>query len=124
MNLYTSQLTTAIDDQKDIDFVSRLSKQSQERVRLYRTRQPPEKGEPESYPIDHNHTHFLLLEDEFEDGDKKWRDAVKHPFRADLILSMRAQIEQESRKITQQGRSKDNIGLIMTICLSIFVPIL
>ena len=89
----------------DISPATESKGESQERVRLYRTRFPPE-SETESYPLDPNHTHFLLLEDQFGASDKKWRNAFcnEQRLRADLILPLRTKIEQESRKISQQGR--------------------
>lgn len=90
----------------DPEFLSQLEKRSQKRIRLYRTRLVKDEGESESYPLDHNHTHFILLDDQFGEGDKEWRAKCKKPLRADLILRMRAQIEQESRKVTQQGKRK------------------
>lgn len=125
MNLCLFQAITSEVDQNTVEtaFLESLEKKTRERVRLYRTRQPPEKGEPESYPLDHNHTHFLLLQDEFGDGDRKWKDHFNGRFRADLILPMRAQIEQESRKLTQQGRSKYCTRSTITIRQSIYTCI-
>jgi len=49
-----------------------------------------------------------MLEDEFgEDDDRKEKPEYRDILRVDLILNRRAQIEQESRKITNQGQSKD-----------------
>jgi hypothetical protein len=76
------------------------------RIRLYRMRQPSKKEKPETYPLDHNHTHFLMLQDQFGDDDVKWRDETGTAYRADLILNLRAQIEEESRKIPNQGQCK------------------
>jgi hypothetical protein len=71
-------------------------------VKLYRNRVPAE-GE-KSYPLDPNHTHFLLLDDMCGPDDEKWR---KHgyPVRADLTIQMRAEIEQAARRITNHGQS-------------------
>lgn len=48
-----------------------------------------------------------MLEDEFGKDDEKWKESeYQNLLRADLILDLRAQIEEESRKITNQGQSK------------------
>ncbi|CAF1523283.1 unnamed protein product [Adineta ricciae] len=123
------QIATA-DEKRTYDtFSHRLKKTNEQRVRLYRMRHPPEKGEAETYPLDHNHTHFLLLADQFGPGEMKWRNATKAAFRADLILPIRAQIEQASRVVTQQGHEfkipivqiliEGGTSSILTVCESI-----
>ncbi|CAF4396515.1 unnamed protein product [Rotaria socialis] len=109
--------------------IEKSSERSEQNVRLYRVRQPPEKGEPESYPLDHNHTHFIILQDEFGEGDRKWKSKFKENVRADLILPIRAQIEQESRTIKRQGQKykipivqilvDGGVSSILTVCESI-----
>ncbi|CAF1577462.1 unnamed protein product [Rotaria sordida] len=44
-------------------------------------------------------------DDNFKEGDRQWKAKFVDRLRADLILPMRAQIEQESRKVTQQGQT-------------------
>ncbi|CAF1536698.1 unnamed protein product [Rotaria sordida] len=85
---------------------STFEKKAKDRVRLYRTRQPSDKEKPETYPLDHNHTHFLMLQDEFkENDDRDQKPEYRHVFRINLILDLRAEIENESRKITNQGQT-------------------
>lgn len=89
-----------------------FKKQSKQRERLYRTREFSDKNKRQSYALDHNHTHFLLLEDKFGDnGDIQVKTADGEVLRTDLILKLRAQIERESRKITSQGQSQYLIHL-------------
>jgi hypothetical protein len=73
--------------------------------KLYRNRFPIRGKPPETCPIDPNHTHFILLDDLCGPEDKEWK---KHGFgvRSDLILNLRAQIEQEARKLNHHGQSK------------------
>ena len=84
----------------------RFNRTSKERERLYRARQPFDDEKPETYPLDHNHSYFLMLEDEFGDNENKWRDQCGTSCRIDLVLNIRAEIENESRNITIDGQSK------------------
>ncbi|CAF3951776.1 unnamed protein product [Rotaria sordida] len=65
-----------------------------DREKLYRNCVPQKK--PPSYPLDPNHTHFILLDDKCGADDETWR---RHgfPVRADLTIQLRAEIEQEAR---------------------------
>jgi len=72
-------------------------------------RQPLKDEKPETYPLDHNHTHFLMLQDQFGDDDIKWRKETGAAYRADLVLNQRALIEQESRQIPNQGQCKKSL---------------
>lgn len=84
-----------------------FEKRTKQRERLYRTRQTSDKEKPETHPLDHNHTHFLMLQDEFgEEDNRREKPENRYALRTDLILNLRAQIEEESRKITSQGQSK------------------
>ena len=84
-----------------------FNKSRKERERLYRTRRPRKREKPETYPLDHNHTHFLMLQDEFgEDDDRDEKPEYRDLFRISLMLDLRAQIEEESRKVLSQGQSK------------------
>ncbi|CAF1266794.1 unnamed protein product [Rotaria sordida] len=68
-------------------------------------------------------------DDNFEEGDRHWKAKFVDRLRADLILPMRAQIEQESRKVTQQGQTfmipivqilvEGGVSSILTVCESI-----
>ncbi|CAF1621290.1 unnamed protein product [Rotaria magnacalcarata] len=49
-----------------------------------------------SYPLDPNHTHFILLDDNCGASDDKWKQ-YGFPVRADLTIQLRAEIEQEAR---------------------------
>ncbi|CAF1684725.1 unnamed protein product, partial [Didymodactylos carnosus] len=67
--------------------------------KLYRNREPF--SNDENCSLDPNHTHFLLLDDLYGSDIQNWKD--QHPekinCRTDLISTIRAEIEQESRKI-------------------------
>ncbi|CAF4047534.1 unnamed protein product, partial [Rotaria sp. Silwood1] len=65
-----------------------------DREKLYRNCVPQEK--PASYPLDPNHTHFILLDDKCGPNDETWR-RYGYPVRADLTIQLRAEIEQEAR---------------------------
>ncbi|CAF4040031.1 unnamed protein product, partial [Rotaria sordida] len=68
-------------------------------------------------------------DDNFKEGDRQWKAKFVDRLRADLILPMRAQIEQESRKVTQQGQTdmipivqiliEGGVSSILTVCESI-----
>jgi len=74
--------------------------------KLYRNRNRNlNSNEPASYPIDPNHTHFILLDDGCGSDDQNWRK-YGYPIRADLTLQLRAEIEQEARKYERHGQSK------------------
>ncbi|CAF1136823.1 unnamed protein product, partial [Didymodactylos carnosus] len=87
-----------------------LEKTLRNSIRLYRTRQLPKSEVTESFPLDTNHTHFLLLDDMCGANDEDWKKMFslskedEHkgeiPRRADLTLKLRAEIEQEARKTT------------------------
>ncbi|CAF3197546.1 unnamed protein product [Rotaria sp. Silwood2] len=62
--------------------------------KLYRYHAPQD--EPQSYPLDPNHTHFILLDDTWGEDDEKWQ-RNKCNVRADLTIQLRAEIEQEAR---------------------------
>ncbi|CAF3904585.1 unnamed protein product [Rotaria sp. Silwood2] len=62
--------------------------------KLYRNHAPQD--EPQSYPLDPNHTHFILLDDKWGEDDEKWQ-RNKCNVRADLTIQLRAEIEQEAR---------------------------
>lgn len=80
------------------------TKPNEKHVYLYRLRQPLKEEQPETYPLDHNHTHFLMLKDPFGNNDIDWRSQRDVDFRADLVLNLRTQIEEESQKISNQGQ--------------------
>ncbi|CAF4729630.1 unnamed protein product, partial [Rotaria sp. Silwood2] len=65
-----------------------------DREKLYLNCVPQEK--PASYPLDPNHTHFILLDDKCGPNDETWR-RYGFPVRADLTIQLRAEIEQEAR---------------------------
>ncbi|CAF1378060.1 unnamed protein product [Rotaria sp. Silwood1] len=65
-----------------------------DREKLYRNCVPREK--PASYPLDPNHTHFILLDDKCGPNDEIWR-RYGYPVRADLTIQLRAEVEQEAR---------------------------
>ncbi|CAF4082209.1 unnamed protein product [Rotaria sordida] len=65
-----------------------------DREKLYRNCVPQEK--PSSYPLDPNHTHYILLDDKCGVGDETW-SRYGFPVRADLTIQLRAEIEQEAR---------------------------
>jgi hypothetical protein len=74
--------------------------------KLYRNRYPTENETPKSCPIDPNHTHFILLDDCCGSSDTEWTK-YNCRVRADLILQLRAEIEQAaSRTFNNQGQSK------------------
>ncbi|CAF2618853.1 unnamed protein product [Rotaria sp. Silwood2] len=62
--------------------------------KLYRNGAPQDN--PQSYPLDPNHTHFILLDDRCGAGDEKWKKK-RYDVRADLIIQLRAEIEREAR---------------------------
>ncbi|CAF4675706.1 unnamed protein product [Rotaria sp. Silwood1] len=111
------------------DLVTIFNRPIKNRVCLYRLRKPLEKEKPETYPLDHNHTHFLMLQDEFGDDDIKWKNESGATYRANLILNLRAKIEEESRKITNQGQTylipmvqilvEGGVTAILTVCESV-----
>ncbi|CAF0797780.1 unnamed protein product [Didymodactylos carnosus] len=90
----------------------------------------------ESFPLDTNHTHFLLLDDMCGANDGDWKkmyslskeDEHKSeiPRRADLTLKLRAEIEQEARKTTDDKHKSlipivqilvdDGQSSILTMC--------
>lgn len=52
-----------------------------------------------------------MLQDEFGEYDEKRKKSdYRNLLRVDLIIDIRAQIEEESRKITTQGQSKITIS--------------
>ncbi|CAF4394238.1 unnamed protein product [Rotaria sp. Silwood2] len=65
-----------------------------DREKLYRNCAPQQK--PSSYPLDPNHTHFILLDDKCDANDENWKQ-YGYPVRADLTIQLRAEIEQEAR---------------------------
>ncbi|CAF3513573.1 unnamed protein product [Rotaria sp. Silwood1] len=65
-----------------------------DREKLYRNCVPQKA--PASYPLDPNHTHFILLDDKCGADDGNWRQHG-FPIRADLTIQLRAEIEQEAR---------------------------
>lgn len=73
--------------------------------KLYRNRLPIKSESRTSWPIDPNHTHFILLDDGLDpNGTHRGKD--DHLIRADLTLQLRAEIEQAARKFNKQGQSK------------------
>ncbi|CAF4901399.1 unnamed protein product [Rotaria sp. Silwood1] len=64
------------------------------REKLYRNGVPQDN--PQSYPLDPNHTHFILLDDRCGAGDEKWRKK-RYSVRVDLTIQLRAEIEREAR---------------------------
>ncbi|CAF3679181.1 unnamed protein product, partial [Rotaria socialis] len=56
------------------DMTESINKQTRRHERLYRTRKPENNEKPPTYPLDHNHTHYLMLDDGFEEkGDRSQR---------------------------------------------------
>ena len=86
--------------------------------KLYRNRLPIKSESLTSWPIDPNHTHFILLDDgggpNNKDGGKD-----KHSVRADLTLQLRAEIEQAARTFNKQGQSKRLSPFAVSIELSL-----
>ncbi|CAF4606820.1 unnamed protein product [Rotaria sp. Silwood1] len=64
------------------------------REKLYRNGVPQDN--PQTYPLDPNHTHFILLDDRCGAGDEKWRKK-RYSVRADLTIQLRTEIEREAR---------------------------
>ncbi|CAF3459163.1 unnamed protein product [Rotaria socialis] len=62
--------------------------------KLYRYCAPQKTSK--SYPLDPNHTHFILLDDKCGASNDKW-EQYGFPVRADLTIQLRAEIEQEAR---------------------------
>ena len=81
-----------------------MSDRVADKEKLYRNRFPT-KEEAESCPIDPNHTHFILLDDMCGPDDTKWKEKG-YKIRADLIIQLRAQIEQKAGRFSNQGQSK------------------
>ncbi|CAF3381710.1 unnamed protein product [Rotaria sp. Silwood2] len=81
-----------------------------DREKLYLNCVPQEK--PASYPLDPNHTHFILLDDKCGPNDETWR-RYGFPVRADLTIQLRAEIEQEARCSSHYRHS--NIDIYGTI---------
>ncbi|CAF1400728.1 unnamed protein product [Rotaria sordida] len=82
---------------------------------VYRTRKPANNEQPLMYPLDHNHTHFLMLDGGFEKEDNRsQRPEYLNLSHFELILNLRAKIEEESRKITSQ-RSKNVIPIVQIL---------
>ncbi|CAF1220426.1 unnamed protein product [Didymodactylos carnosus] len=98
-------------------------------VRLYRkfTRKSyPE--EEEGYPLDSNHTHFILLDDcqkypshVLKDDkcrnceiEECWAHKYKSKFRSDLILNLRPAIEKEARNVIIQGK-EDTVPIVQIL---------
>ncbi|CAF3722052.1 unnamed protein product [Rotaria sordida] len=80
-----------------------MSDQVADYERLYRTRFPTE-DEPESCPLDPNHTHFILLDDMYgSDDDDQWR-AKNYLVRANLGIRLSFRIQQEARRIWNHGK--------------------
>ncbi|CAF0752649.1 unnamed protein product [Didymodactylos carnosus] len=75
-------------------------------LKLYLPR-PMEDENPDSCPIDPNHTHFILLDDMCGPDDKKGNSDENHQkdthVRADLTLKIRAAIEQAARQVHKGG---------------------
>lgn len=80
-----------------------------DRVRLYRVRETQEESDPESFLLDHNHTHFILLKDQYDSSENGWSYDMN--CRADLTVPLRARIEEESRKQHQQGHGKKSMTI-------------
>ncbi|CAF1221434.1 unnamed protein product [Didymodactylos carnosus] len=97
-----------------------------DRVMLYRTRHPLEDEKPDSAPLDPNHTHFIILDDQYGTNED-WKNI--HPVRSDLILKLRAEIEQAARKINSQGQAtsvpivqilaEGGASSILTVCKAV-----
>jgi len=90
---------------------SKMFKRPADFEKLYRNRFPAKGENPDSCPIDPNHTHFILLDDCCGPSDEEW---TKHgyPSRADLVLQLRAEIEQEARKHQHDGQSRRAVLLL------------
>lgn len=61
-------------------------------MKLYRHYAVQDKTE--TYPLDPNHTHFILLDDRCGEDDDNWKK-TGHRVRSDLIIQMRAEIERQ-----------------------------
>ncbi len=83
---------------------TKQSKSHADFKKLYRNRNR-NPNEPASYPIDPNHTHFILLDDDCGSDDENWKK-YGYKIRADLTLDLRAEIEKEARKYEHHGQSK------------------
>ncbi|CAF4204925.1 unnamed protein product [Rotaria sp. Silwood2] len=77
-----------------------------DREKLYLNCVPQEK--PASYPLDPNHTHFILLDDKCGPNDETWR-RYGFPVRADLTIQLRAEIEQEARCSSHYRHSRERV---------------
>jgi hypothetical protein len=97
----SSRLSAPIDQKSTLNKLN----QSSDFKKLYRNRFPVSDETPESCPIDPNHTHLILLDDLCDRNDDKWRE-YGFRVRSDLTLKLRAQIEQEARKLNHHGRGK------------------
>jgi hypothetical protein len=81
-----------------------MSDQTEDYERLYRIRFPTQ-DEPESWPMDPNHTHFILLDDMCGLNDDQWRKK-NDPIRSNLGIQLNFRIEQEARRISNHGLCK------------------
>ena len=84
-----------------------IKKQIRRHERLYRTRKPENNENPPTYPLDHNHTHYLMLDDGFGGkDDRSQRPDYSDLSRVEVILKIRAKIEEESRTVKNKKSSK------------------
>jgi hypothetical protein len=111
----TSDTNILISNQTNQDLTSSIFKRPVAFEKLYRNRFPTKNETPSSCPIDPNHTHFILLDDGYDDtDDTEWK---KHgyPIRADLTLPLRAKIEQEARTFNNQGESEQCVSFLISL---------
>jgi hypothetical protein len=75
--------------------VKNLGNINMERTRIYRSRTPL--PNEDSCPLDPNHTHFILLDDMFDENmEMNSNELTRHiNCRADLTIKLRAEIERE-----------------------------
>ncbi|CAF4837285.1 unnamed protein product, partial [Rotaria socialis] len=97
------------------DMTESINKQTRRHERLYRTRKPENNEKPPTYPLDHNHTHYLMLDDGFEEkGDRSQRSDYSDLDLFEVILKIRAKIEEESRTVKNK-QSNDLIPIVQIV---------